>query len=184
MRPSCRGSGSTGPGPARHGALSTHTVPFVAQTLKAWESESQNVPTQPSRDLDSVRQSSLSRRSHFPSHRYQRPIPKRSTQKWKKLRSLYFIIGEDSEITEYKYFNLHANWVSFDFHVSYSSCWGYSLINTFKSTSGHDKLSVNFFFAKLMTQCTKSSCLTYIYCFSGIYILSFLLLFHGCATFG
>ena len=25
-----------------------------------------------------------------------------------------------------------ANWVSFDFNVSYSSCWGYSLINTFK----------------------------------------------------
>jgi len=23
-----------------------------------------------------------------------------------------------------------ANWVSFDFNVSYSSCWGYSLINT------------------------------------------------------
>ena len=26
-----------------------------------------------------------------------------------------------------------ANWVSFDFNVSYSSFWGYSLINTFKS---------------------------------------------------
>ena len=25
-----------------------------------------------------------------------------------------------------------ANWVSFDFDVSHSSCWGYSLINTFK----------------------------------------------------
>jgi len=25
-----------------------------------------------------------------------------------------------------------ANWVSFDFNVSYSSCWGYSLINTLK----------------------------------------------------
>ena len=25
-----------------------------------------------------------------------------------------------------------ANWVSFDFNVSYSSCWGYSLINTSK----------------------------------------------------
>jgi len=25
-----------------------------------------------------------------------------------------------------------ANWVSFDFNVSYSSCWGYSLIDTFK----------------------------------------------------
>ena len=25
-----------------------------------------------------------------------------------------------------------ANWVSFDFNVSYSSWWGYSLINTFK----------------------------------------------------
>jgi len=25
-----------------------------------------------------------------------------------------------------------ANWVSFDFNVSYSSCWGYFLINTFK----------------------------------------------------
>jgi len=25
-----------------------------------------------------------------------------------------------------------ANWVSFDFYVSYSSCWGYSLINTLK----------------------------------------------------
>jgi len=25
-----------------------------------------------------------------------------------------------------------ANWVSFNFNVSYSSCWGYSLINTFK----------------------------------------------------
>jgi len=25
-----------------------------------------------------------------------------------------------------------ANWVSFDFNVSCSSCWGYSLINTFK----------------------------------------------------
>ena len=25
-----------------------------------------------------------------------------------------------------------ANWVSFDFNVSYSSCRGYSLINTFK----------------------------------------------------
>ena len=25
-----------------------------------------------------------------------------------------------------------ANWVCFDFNVSYSSCWGYSLINTFK----------------------------------------------------
>jgi len=26
----------------------------------------------------------------------------------------------------------NANWVSFDFNVSYSSCWGYSLINTLK----------------------------------------------------
>ena len=25
-----------------------------------------------------------------------------------------------------------ANWMSFDFNVSYSSCWGYSLINTLK----------------------------------------------------
>ena len=25
-----------------------------------------------------------------------------------------------------------ANWVSFDFNVCYSSCWGYSLINTLK----------------------------------------------------
>jgi len=25
-----------------------------------------------------------------------------------------------------------ANWVSFDFNVAYSSCWGYSLINTLK----------------------------------------------------
>ena len=25
-----------------------------------------------------------------------------------------------------------ANWVSFDFNVSYSSCWGHSLINTLK----------------------------------------------------
>ena len=25
-----------------------------------------------------------------------------------------------------------ANWVSFDFNVSYSSCWGYSLMNTLK----------------------------------------------------
>ena len=25
-----------------------------------------------------------------------------------------------------------ANWVSFDFNVSYSSCWGYSLLNTLK----------------------------------------------------
>ena len=25
-----------------------------------------------------------------------------------------------------------ANWVSFDFNVSYSSCWGHSLINTIK----------------------------------------------------
>ena len=29
-----------------------------------------------------------------------------------------------------------ANWVSFDFNVSYSSCWGYSLINTFKLKKG------------------------------------------------
>jgi len=26
----------------------------------------------------------------------------------------------------------HMNWVSFDFNVCYSSCWGYSLINTLK----------------------------------------------------
>jgi len=29
-----------------------------------------------------------------------------------------------------------ANWVSFDFNVSYSSCWGYSLINTLKFPRG------------------------------------------------
>jgi len=30
-----------------------------------------------------------------------------------------------------------TNWVSFDFNVSYSSCWGYSLINTLKSKLKH-----------------------------------------------
>ena len=30
-----------------------------------------------------------------------------------------------------------ANWVSFDFNVSYSSCWNYSLINTLKLQKKH-----------------------------------------------
>jgi len=34
-----------------------------------------------------------------------------------------------------------ANWVSFDFNFSYSSCWGYSLINTFKLKSCKRKQS-------------------------------------------
>jgi len=33
-----------------------------------------------------------------------------------------------------------ANWVSFDFNVSYSSCWGYSLINTLKSKNLYEWL--------------------------------------------
>ena len=34
-----------------------------------------------------------------------------------------------------------ANWVSFDFNVSYSSCWGYSLINTLKKRRKKESVS-------------------------------------------
>ena len=33
-----------------------------------------------------------------------------------------------------------ANWVSFDFNVAYSSCWGYSLINTLKLKKKFNKI--------------------------------------------
>ena len=42
-----------------------------------------------------------------------------------------------------------ANWVSFDFNVSYSSCWGYSLINTLKLKKNEIQTSV------LVSQCRR-----------------------------
>jgi len=65
-----------------------------------------------------------------------------------------------------------ANWVSFDFNVSYSSCWGYSLINTFKQKLKkvilHSKLSNNLTFenSQSVFGMMKGACLELHYHFS------------------
>ena len=52
-----------------------------------------------------------------------------------------------------------ANWVSFDFNVSYSSCWGYSLINTlkFKKKIGCVEYHYSYTFVRCMRTCTTST---------------------------
>jgi len=46
-----------------------------------------------------------------------------------------------------------ANWVYFDFNISYSSCWGYSLINTLKSKKSYNKL---FYLSKRQSGAARS----------------------------
>ena len=58
-----------------------------------------------------------------------------SDKNWRlSLRYPLSVFNKNSTLLSKKTFGslTAANWVSFDFNVAYSSCWGYSLINTLK----------------------------------------------------
>jgi len=61
---------------------------------------------------------------------------------WLSNRSLYQTCSANPSLlyqAVWTQANTAANWVSFDFNVSYSHCWGYSLINTLKLKVNDDK---------------------------------------------